>query len=180
MPSRPKLGLSARLLSALACLLLPLIAEAATLKDVKIGLHVIDFVSNPPAGRNIIGVVYDGRNKESADDAQSIFEFLTASLPRGATAAKPQLVDIKDLEEKSGLRAIMIADHMRASYDKLAAYGRRTGTLLLSTDLDCVRAAKCTVGIASNPRVEVVVSTQQAQASLIQFSEAFRMMVTEY
>ena len=52
--------------------------------------------------------------------------------------------------------------------------------LVLSSALDCVRAGNCTVGIASTPRVEVIVSTQQAQASGIQFSEAFRMMVTEY
>lgn len=164
----------------LACLLSPLAGQAATLKDIKIGIHVIDFVSNPPAGRNVIGVVYDGRVKESADDAQSILDFLVSSLPRNATSAKPQLVDIKDLDEAQGLRAVFVADHMRPLYDKISSFGRRTGTLLLSADLDCVRAAKCTVGIASNPRVEVVVSTQQAQASAIQFSEAFRMMVTEY
>ena len=92
----------------------------------------------------------------------------------------PFLLDIRDLDESADLRAVIVADRMKSNYDLLADYGRRRHTLVISSDLDCVRAGKCTVGIASAPRVEVIVSTQQAQASDIQFSEAFRMMVTEY
>jgi len=175
-----KASLSTRLLSVIVSLLLPVLGEAATLKDIKIGVHVIDFVSNPSAGKNSIGVIFDSRIKESADDAQAIFDSLTSTLPHAPNAAKPVMVDIRDLDESQGMRAAIVADHMKPFYDKLSSYGRKTGTLIISTDLDCVRAAKCTVGIASSPRVEIIVSTQQAQASGIQFSEAFRMMVTEY
>lgn len=170
---------SARLLCVLACLLIPFGGEAATPKDIKIGVHVIDFVTNPPAGKSAIGVVYDPRVKESVDDAQVILESLAASLPKSPNASKPVLVDIRELDETQGLRAIVVADHMKPNYEKLSGFGRRNGVLILSTDLDCARAAKCTVGIASTPRVEIIVSAQQAQASGIQFSEAFRMMVTE-
>lgn len=174
------LRLSARLLSVLACLISPMFGEAATLKDIKIAIHVIDFVSNPPAGRNIVGVVYDPHFHESAEDGQSILESLTQALPHDPSSPKPQLIDIKDLDEAPGVRALIVTDHMKNFYEKLSIYGRHSGTLILSTDLDCVRGAKCTVGIASNPRVEVIVSTQQAKESNILFSEAFRMMVTEY
>jgi len=155
-------------------------AGATSLKDIKIGVHVIDFVVNPPAGKTAIGVIFDSKVKESADDAQVILDALTASLPRGANTPTPLLVDIRDLDDAQNLRAVVVADHMKPYYDKVSAFGHRTGALILSTDLDCVRANKCTVGIASAPRVEVVVSSKQAQASGIQFSEAFRMMVTEY
>lgn len=163
---------------ALACLLGPLAAGATSPKDLKIGIHVIDFVTNAPAGRTGFGIVYDSRVRESYEDAQQILDALSGQrLPGGL---KPVLVELRDLEDTSNLRALVIADHMKGAYDQLADYGRRTHTLVLSSDLDCVRAGKCTVGIASAPRVEVIVSTQQAQASGIQFSEAFRMMVTEY
>lgn len=164
----------------LACLLVPVWGGATTLKDVKIGIHVIDFVTNAPSGRAGIGIVYDPRAKESLEDAQLILESLSSSSLHLAAGFKAVMIDIRDIEEASSLRAVIVADRMKPYYDTLADYGRRTRTLVLSSDLDCARAGKCTVGIASNPRVEVIVSSQQAQASGIQFSEAFRMMVTEY
>lgn len=164
----------------LTCLLGPFMAGATSPKELKIGIHVIDFMASPPAGRTGFGIVYDSRLHDSLEDAQAALASLSMpglTLPDGL---KPVLVDIKDLDQAANLRVVVVADHMKASYDQLADYGRRTHTLILSSDLDCVRAGKCTVGIASTPRVEVIVSTQQAQASAIQFSEAFRMMVTEY
>ncbi len=164
----------------LACLLVPVLGGATTLKDVKIGIHVIDFVTNAPSGRAGIGIVYDPRVKESLEDAQLILEYLSSPTLHLAADLKPALVDIRDLDAARSVRAVVVADRMKPYYDVLAEFGRRTRTLVLSSDLDCARAAQCTVGIASNPRVEVIVSSQQAQASGIQFSEAFRMMVTEY
>ena len=164
----------------LACLLVPAFAGATTLKDVKIGIHVIDFVTNAPPGRAGIGIVYDPRNRESAEDAQAISDSLSSAAVKLPGGLKPVLVDIRDLDDAVNLRAVIVADHMKTFYDALAEYGRQTRTLVMSSDLDCARSGKCTVGIASTPRVEVIVSSRQAQASGIQFSEAFRMMVTEY
>ena len=164
----------------LACLLVPFAGHATTIKDLKIGVHVIDFVTNTPPGRAGIGIAYDSRNKDSLEDAQQILEALISPalhLPQGL---RPILIDIRDLDDGATLRAVVVADRMKPYYDQLAAFGQRSRTLVLSSDLDCARAGKCTVGIASTPRVEVIVSSEQAHASDIQFSEAFRMMVTEY
>ena len=157
-----------------------MLGEATTLKDVKIGIHVVDFVTNTPAGRAGIGVVYDPRVKESNEDALSILESLNSL--HLAPGLRPSLIDVRDLDDTAAanFRVVVVADRMKPHYDALAEFGRRTRTLVLSSDLDCARAGKCTVSIASAPRVEVIVSSQQAQASGIQFSEAFRMMVTEY
>lgn len=164
----------------LACLLVPVWGGATTLKDVKIGIHVIDFVTNAPAGRTGIGIVYDPRVRESLEDAQLIRDSLSSPSLHLASDLKPMLIDIHELDEAPNLRVVIVADHMKPHYDALAEFGRRNRVLVLSSDLDCARAGKCTVSIASSPRVEVIVSSQQAQASGIQFSEAFRMMVTEY
>ena len=171
---------SPRLMPALACLLIPLCTGATSLKDVKIGTHVIDFVTNAAPGRAGIGIVYDARNKESADDAQTILEALSSPSLHLAPGLKPVLIDVRDVDEAVRLRAIFVADRMKPYYDSLAEFARRNRMLMLSADLDCARAGRCTVGIGSAPRVEVIVNSRQAQASGIQFSEAFRMMVTEY
>jgi hypothetical protein len=164
----------------LACLLVPACAGATTLKDVKIGVHVIDFVTNAPPGRSGIGIVYDPRIKDSMEDAQLILDALSSPSFHLPPALKPALIDIRDLEDADGLRVLIVADRMKPYYDILADFGRHTHTLVLSSDLDCARRGKCTVGISSDPRVEVIVNSEQARASGIQFSEAFRMMVTEY
>jgi len=140
----------------------------------------MDFVTNAPAGRVGIGIIYDPRIRESADDAQLILESLSSSALHLAPGLKPALIDVRDLDDSADLRVAILADHMKPFYDSLADFGRRTRTLVLSSDLDCARSGKCTVSVASAPRVEVIVSSQQAQASGIQFSDAFRMMVTEY
>ena len=165
---------------AIACLLVPLCTNATTLKDVKIGIHVIDFVTNAPPGRAGIGIVYDPRSKESAEDAQAIFDILAAPSQHLPSSLKPVLIDVRDIDEAARMRAVFVADHMKAHYEILAEFGRRSRMLVMSADPDCARAGRCTVGIGSNPRVEVIVNSQQAQASGIQFSEAFRMMVMEY
>ncbi len=164
----------------LACLLIPVRGGATSLKDVKIGIHVVDFVTNVPPGRAGIGIVYDPRVRESVEDAQLIFDSLSSPSLHLAPGLKPALVDVRELDQAANLRAVMVDDRMKPHYDTLAEFGRRTRTLVLSSDLDCARAGKCTVSITSAPRVEVIVSSQQAQARGIQCSEAFRMMVTEY
>lgn len=165
---------------ALACLLVPLCTSATTLKDVKIGIHVIDFVINAPPGRAGIGIIYDPRIKDSAEDAQTILDTLSAPSQHLPASLKPALIDVRDLDEAARMRAVFVADHMKPHYEALAEFGRRSRMLVMSADPDCARAGRCTVGIGSTPRVEVIVNSQQAQASGIQFSEAFRMMVTEY
>lgn len=173
-------GRISRFAVVVACLLAPMPGKATTLKDVKIGIHVVDFVTNIPPGRAGIGIVYDPRVKDSAEDAQLILESLSAPSFHLPPSLKPALIDVRELDEASSLKVLLVADRMKPFYDTLADYGRRTHTLVLSSDLDCARAGKCTVSVASAPRVEVIVSSRQAEASGIQFSEAFRMMVTEY
>jgi hypothetical protein len=169
-----------QLWAVLLCAIAPFTVDATTLKDIKIGVHVFDFVISPLNNRASIGVIYDPRNKDSTEDAQAIFDSLMATVARNNSGLRPVMVDVKELDEMGGLRAAVISEHMKPFYDKFATYARRTSTLTLSADLDCVRSNKCIIGIASVPRVEIVVSSQLAQASAIQFSEAFRMMVTEY
>jgi hypothetical protein len=167
-------------LVVLACLALPGTVAATSMKDVRIGIRVLDFVTSPATGRAAIGIVYDARSKESTDDAQAILDWLSPAEGASRPALSPMMVEVQKLDDVQALKAVIVASGMEGHYDQIVAYGRRTGTLIMSSDLGCVRAAKCTIGVASTPRVEVIVSFQEAQSSGIQFSEAFRMMVTEY
>ena len=156
----------------------PVAAGATSLEDVRIGLRVLDYVISPADDRKAIGVIFDPRIKESVDDTLAIVDWVSSSAGHGGWTVSP--VEMQKLSDAKGLKAVIIANGMASHYDRVAAYGRETGTVVISSDLVCVRSAKCTVGIATAPRVEVVVSFEEAHSSGIQFSEAFRMMVTEY
>jgi hypothetical protein len=167
-------------LTGFLCALIPGLCSGTTIKDVKIGLHVLDFIATPIETQASFGIIFDAHNRESSENAKLINNFLTREAARNQAVPRPLLVDIRQLDAIPPLRAAIIADKMKPYFETLSAFGRRTATVTMSSDLDCVRANKCTIGISSAPKVEIIVSTQQVQASAIQFSDAFRMMVTFY
>lgn len=172
--------ITGRFLMALAAFSLSPAALATSGKDVKIIFHVFDYVAQPSDSQPRIGILFDGKSLASTNDARFILEALNKENSRRRSAWTAELVDVRELDRIEAPRALVLADQMNVYFDQVEQFARRTKTLLLSSDLDCVRSAKCTIGVASSPRVEIILNAQQAAASHIQFTEAFRMMVTEY
>jgi hypothetical protein len=161
-------------------LLLPQQGSATSEKDVKIAVRVLDFVNAPAVGRSVVGVVFDARNRDSIEDARSILQWLGGASGQSISDMTPVLIDIRKLDSFRDLGALVVAAGLEESYDRIRDYGSSTHTLTISTDLACVRAAKCVVAVSSVPRVEVMISARAASDSGVHFSDAFRMMVTEY
>lgn len=159
--------------------ILPGTGNATTLNELKVGVRVVDFMASPPRGKTPLALIYDPQIKASADDAQAILNWLGGSVEASKVELVPALVDIRQLDENPNFRIGFIAAGMETHYGRIFDYARRNQTLTISADLSCVRAGKCTVGIAGAPRVEVVISQQAALSCGIEFTEAFRMMVTE-
>lgn len=155
-------------------------ADATSLKDVNVAVRVLDFVSDPVQGSAPLGVVYNARNKASADDARAIVEWVGSDNGPRKTAWQPVLVDVKALFGTPGLRAVILADGTEGYYDLLYDYAKFAKTVTISADLGCVRANRCAVGVATVPRVEVILNQQVSAECGLQFSQGFRMMVTEY
>lgn len=158
---------------------LPGSGHATTLNELKVGVRVVDFLANPLRGRIPFALIYDPQVKASADDAQAIMNWLGGAAAPGKTELEPVLLDVHQLDENRNFRVGFIAAGMESHYGRIFDYARRNRTLTISSDLACVRAGKCTVGIAGAPRVEVIISQQAASSCGIEFTEAFRMMVTE-
>ncbi len=162
------------------CLTVSAPCDATSLKDVKVGVRVFDFVTNLPRGKTNLGIIYDPQRRDSADDAQSILNWFASGAVDNRMGLVPELVDVRRLSEVPGLRAAILADGNEPYFDVIFDYARKNGTLTISSDLACVRDGKCSVGVSSQPRVEVIVSQKASVSCGIQYSEAFRMMVTEY
>lgn len=159
--------------------ILPDSGNATTLNELKVGIRVVDFMASPPRGKTPLALIYDSQIKASAEDAQSILNWLNGDIGAGKVDLVPVLVDIRQLDENPNFRIGFIAAGMETHYGRIFDYARQNRTLTISADLSCVRAMKCTVGVAGAPRVEVIISQQAALSCGIEFTEAFRMMVTE-
>lgn len=166
-------------LSVLITLACPLAGKATTLNEVKVATRVVDFVATPPRGQTSLAVFYDGQNRISADDAKAILGWLTSGAAAARVEFVPTLVDLRHTREIRPFSVAVVADGTDAFFDRIFSYAQRNHTLTLSSDMGCVRADRCAVGVTGTPRVEVVISHQAADACGIVFSEAFRMMVTE-
>ena len=158
---------------------LPGSGRATTLNELKVGIRVVDFMSKPAHDKSLLALIYDPQLKVSADDALSLSSWLISNSAAGKGELVPVLVDIRQLDETPSFQIGFIAAGMERHYGRIFDYARRNQTLIISADLSCVRAGKCTVGVVGTPRVEVVISQQAALSCGIEFSEAFRMMVTE-
>ncbi|MDR3438634.1 hypothetical protein [Telmatospirillum sp.] len=164
----------------LSCLLLSDAGNATTLNELKVGVRVFDFLKSAPHGPTPLAVIFDGRNGASVDDARAIVGWVNSGVSSIKATFVPSLFDVHQLDAAADYRIAIVADGTDASYELIRDYALRNLVLTVSSDLSCMRFGSCTVGIASTPRVEVVINREVATSCGIEFSEAFRMMVREY
>jgi len=167
-------------LAFVAGLALPPKGNATSLKDVQVGIRTVEFLRVPPRGRIDVAVVYDRRRKDSDEDARAILTWLLANPRIKQAEMAPVLVDIQELAGDRHFPLAIVANGLSGDmFARILDYSRTHGTMTISSDLSCVHAGKCTMGISSSPRVEVILNRQVATACGIEFLDAFRMMVKE-
>lgn len=164
----------------LLCLALSDPSNATTLNELQVSVRVFDFMTSPPHGRTALAILYDGQNKASVDDAQAIQGWLNSGVSSTKAELVPSLVDVHQLDDASGFRIALVAGETQAYASLIFDYAVRNHVLTISSDLSCMRSGRCVVGVASSPRVEVIVNRAAAASCQVEFSEAFRMMVREY
>jgi hypothetical protein len=169
--------LAARLVAASAWLL-PQAAGAASLsvKDLLVLGRAVAFMQPPPGPDAFVGVVYSPGNAASRQDAEAILVTLGAGLHAGKAILRPKLVDIAAVAA-GGFQVVIAA--AGSTGPELTAAVRQSRTLCVTTDIEAVKAALCTMAIMSEPRVEIVVNHAVSAAAGIEFAAAFRMMIRE-
>jgi hypothetical protein len=166
--------LKTRLAAALLSICAMLVAQAhaaTTARDLQVIARAVGFINGLPRGAVDVAVV-DGPGADA----------LLAAMGRGVSAGgvtlNPRRVRLSGLGA-SGVRVIIVPEGQGASHATIAAAARSLGAVTLSTDMACVRARRCVVGVAASPRVEIVVSRAAAAASGVSFAQAFRVMIRE-
>lgn len=164
----------------LACLIYPGTCFATSLKDLQIGVRIVGFLAKPPSAGSPLAVIFDSHNKDSRDDAHNIMTWLSGDSDGAKTSLQPVLVDVHDLGEARGAHVGVVAASSEAGYSSILEFAKKNALVTISAEPACVRAEICTVAVVSAPRVEVIVSRRVSEISDVHFTEAFRMMVTEY
>jgi predicted nuclease of predicted toxin-antitoxin system len=154
-------------------------ATATTLKELQLGIRTLNYMLDPPRGRAEVAILYDTRSAESGTDARNLQAWLGSAATLPNIELVPVLVDVSKLDTAQTFRIGVATDGLASQFNRIFDYARRSGMLIISADLDCVRSAKCAVGISASPSLEVFINHEVTNACRINFLAGFRMMVKE-
>jgi hypothetical protein len=153
-------------------------ALATDALDVSVGLKTLPLLSNRIIGQINMAVAFDAARPESRMDAEAIKAAVDSGLDvPGGERLTAMTVAAEDLPKLKGATVIFLAkdigpDALRVVAQSAAA----NGILSISTDVACVRANECVLGIVSRPTVEIYFSRAAAAASHLGFTSAFIML----
>jgi hypothetical protein len=162
-------------------LLAPLAARATDQLDLSTGLKTLFLMNDKITGTAKVAVVFDPASPESRSDAEAIKDNINSgSGLSGDLKLVAQMVTVSDFAAATDARVAFLArDIPASSFDVIGRKAAAAGMLTMSTDLSCVKANQCVLGIVSKPRVEVYFSPVAANAAHIGFAAALIMLVKQ-
>ncbi len=162
----------------LLALLLATPAMATDQLDLSVGLKTLPLLNDKLSGSAVMAVIYDPANAESKSEADDVKTLIDAGLEvPGGVKITSLLVSTSDLAKLSGTKLAFVTKGGCTAAAGAAATS--SGILTMSTDIDCVRAGKCILGVVSKPSVEIYYSKAASDAAKIGFSQAFSMLVKQ-
>lgn len=165
------------LLGAIVILLAPPCYAVTTEADISVGMKTLPLLTSKIEGSATVAIIFDPADASSKDEAASI----NAILGRGFVAPGDlkltrRLVPVNDLPRIEGSKIALLTSGLSAHYDAIGSVAANNGILTMSTDLGCVKANKCVLGIVSKPHVEIYYSKVAADAAKISFEQVFTLL----
>lgn len=161
------------------CLLLARAALAdVTAQDLQIAARALSFLQRPLSGEVAVGIVYLRNNPKSLEEAEGLQRMLNEGLKVGNITLKSTLVSLEEAPRAS-VGLFFLTTGLGVEAQSLADVSHAKHLPCFTTDLSQVAAARCAVGVRSQPKIEIVVNRVAAKASGTTFSTVFRMMITE-
>ncbi len=148
-------------------------------RDVQVAVRTLGFIASPPSGAVGLAIVFDPAAPASVAESLVAQTVLGTGLRVGPATVSAVRVPVDDLARLSGLRFALLTNGLRPHFDRIFEATRRHGILSISPDFTCVRAGRCVMAVASEPRVQILVNREAARASAVEFDAAFRMMINE-
>ncbi len=160
--------------------LLSLPALATEQSDIDASLKALPLLINKISGDATMAIVYDPADATSKNDAQAIQSIVQAGVQiPGGGKLSTILVGINELGKLSRAKIAFLTPGITSHYDDINTATSAASILTFSTDIDCVKAAKCIIGVVTKPSVIIYYSKPAAEAAKIEFSQNFSMLVKQ-
>ena len=152
----------------------PGVASADPAKNIQVAGRVLTFLENGPAGRTLIGIVFDPANPGSVAEKNAIMAAIGGGYSAGGVTivGKPMLAGAD-----GGAKVLFVTRGV--NYAAVASDARAKHIITIGSDPACVREGDCVIGISTDPTVQIVVNHTAAAAVGASFRAAFRMMIQE-
>lgn len=167
------------LVSAMLVAIPAAVSAAPTKKDVLVASRALNFIQSKPSGTVVAAIVFDSSNAASKADADALVGIIGDKLKSGKVTMTAKLVDVASLGDMSGATIAFVAEGTGDHHAAISAAAAGSGVLVASTDLACVNAGQCALGVSTQPKVEIFVNKSAASAAGVDFLPAFLMMVKE-
>jgi len=154
-------------------------AADTSAKDIKIAARAVAFMTNAPTGDVVTAIVFDPANGASKAEADAIMAAMAKGVKAGKAKLTPKLVSVDSLGDLEGSRVAFVTSELGAHQEAIFSAASAQAILVISTDMTCVNTGNCVVGVASKPKVAIVISRSARDASGVGFKSAFLMMVKE-
>ncbi len=149
-------------------------------KDLAVGMRTLPLLTNKITGTAKVAIVYDPNSATSKSEAGSIKAMIDGDFQApGDLKLVSVMLPVGEAEHMAGSKIAIITSGLGRYYDIIGATAAANGVLTMTTDLSCVKANKCILGIVSDPSVDIYYSKPAADATKISFTQAFTMLVKQ-
>jgi hypothetical protein len=169
-------GLWALLLGG-ALMALPAAAEVSD-TTLLVAARALSFLQHPLQGEVIVGIVYQPGNAQSALEARQLDARMEDGFRAGQLVLRSRLIALDELANYN-VGLYFLTSELGHAATALAQLNRSRKIPCVTTDIAQVRDGNCAMGVQALPRVEILVNRAAAAASGMNFSAAFRVMITE-
>ena len=144
-------------------------------KDIEVAARTFKFIDGAPKGSATMGIVVDASVAESAAQGDALMSALGGGAVAGLTIT-PKIIAPGAAD---GVDLIFVTNGLGAAHGDIAAAAKAQGVMTFSTDMSCVEAQNCVMGVQSEPKVQIVVSRSASSAVGLTMNQALKMMVEE-
>lgn len=149
-----------------------------TVNDLQITGRALGFLEKPLTGEVSMGIIYMPDSPQSTREAESVRRMLGNGFKVGNVTLRPVLIPADEIA-RARVELLFLAPGTGPDTKALAEAIRSKRVPCITTDVSQVRNGTCTVGVRSQPKVEILVNRSLAANSSTTFSSVFRMMITE-
>ncbi len=150
-----------------------------TPRDGQIIARTLSFLESASAGVVEIGIAYAPDRPTSVRQAENLRAAIGDSLIAGRITLKARLIPVDQLPSATGIGGIFVTDDLGPHLEEVTAAAQHLHVPTISTEMACVRSARCILAFSSQPTVEIVLNHDAANSAGVRFSQAFRMLVRE-